>query len=94
MQTIWKYPLEVTDEQDLKMPRGARLLHVGCQDGYQPVLWALVELSASLVARRILIFGTGYPIPDRGAVIEPAYVGTSVGTPFVWHVFDVGEVEA
>lgn len=28
MKTIWKYPLKVTDEQDVKMPKNAEIISV------------------------------------------------------------------
>lgn len=42
MKTIWKFPLEVTDEQVLMVPKGAKLLTVQKQDG-KPCLWCEVD---------------------------------------------------
>lgn len=44
MKTIWKFPLEVTDEQVLMVPKGAKPLTVQKQDG-KPCLWCEVDSS-------------------------------------------------
>lgn len=31
MMTVWKFTLQVTDEQTIEMPQGAEILHVGQQ---------------------------------------------------------------
>lgn len=56
---IWKYPLQVTDEQLLELPEGAELLCVQVQNGI-PCLWARVNPSVP-VKRKYLIrtLGTG-----------------------------------
>ena len=41
-RVIWKYPLEVTDEQTLMLPRSARALSVAAQNDTL-TLWALVR---------------------------------------------------
>lgn len=84
-QAIWKYQLAIEDTQYVQMPRDARLLHVGEQYGTLCV-WALVNPSAPLIGRFILISGTGHSVPNG------PYVGSAVmGGAFVWHVFDGGE---
>ena len=66
-QRIWKYQLEVTDGQNISMPKGAEILTVQVQDG-SPCLWALVDPKAETEIRFIEIFGTGNPVlSDIGA---------------------------
>lgn len=62
---IWKYPLQVTDEQAVPMPIGSQLMTVQMQNG-TPCLWALVDetRNPSGTVKRIAIYGTGNPIPD------------------------------
>lgn len=81
--TVWKYALEITDEQHVVMPWGAELLHVAEQNG-KIALWARVITAQPEVRRLILIRGTGHPID-----FQP-YVGTVVTAHgrLVWHVFD------
>lgn len=89
MTTIWKFPLALTDRQDVVMPRGARVLSVAEQHG-KLCLWALVNPDADRVKRALRIAGTGHPCDARAAHL----VGTVLcaGGSLVWHVFDYGEI--
>lgn len=40
---IWKFPLKVTDEQEVELPSQHRILSVGVQDDEQICLWAMVD---------------------------------------------------
>jgi hypothetical protein len=81
---IWKFPLQITDEQLVEMPVLARPLSVAEQDG-QLVMWVhLNEKSNEKRHYKIRIIGTGNPMPDS--------VGNFIGTVvmsygLVWHVF-------
>ena len=103
MRTIYKYELRITDQQEITIFRDAKLLHVASQavekhgpDGYgqwtQLCLWASVDPYARQVRRRIAIVGTGNPAPEIGPA-HAQYIGTAHCPPFVWHVFDGGEIE-
>jgi hypothetical protein len=86
--TIWKYPFPTTDEFQLDMPAGAKILTVQAQQGH-PCMWALVEPEFVRVVRRFRIFGTGYPVdlaPNRRD-----YIGSYQleGGALVSHVFEV-----
>ena len=84
---IWKFPLEVTDDECLEMPFGARVLTIQTQNG-KPCLWALVEPGSSPILRKFRIVGTGHEFDGKGE-----YVGTFqlMGGALVFHVFDVSE---
>lgn len=61
---IYRYPLLVTDYQEVLMPIGAEILTIQTQ-GENPSLWALVDPNESNVeSRSIEMFGTGHPIAD------------------------------
>jgi hypothetical protein len=85
MTTIWKYPLKVTDEQAVMMPRDARILTIQTQYD-QPCLWAWVDNEKNLESRKIRIYGTGHPMAREA--IE--YIGTFQihGGSLVFHVFE------
>lgn len=86
MRTIWKFPLEVQQEQLVAMPRDARLLCVRAQHN-SPHIWVLVDDAAPLEYRRILTRGTGH---DATAIEDPyRHVGTYFlrGGDLVYHVF-------
>ena len=88
MRTIYKYALEITDRQEIKLPHGAKILHVGMQ-GETLCLWAQVRAENSLAGRVIWVFGTGNPM-DEGAALTATYLGTVMDRMFVWHVYDGG----
>lgn len=84
MRHIWKWPLVVTDRQELLVPAGARLLAVQAQYG-ELCLWAECDTSQPKETRTIHVYGTGNPIPDDpGTYISTVQLGT-----FVWHVYEV-----
>ncbi len=85
MRTIWKYQLEVTDQQSVSMPRNAEILHVAAQHGVA-CLWAEVTPDTPEEDRSILIVGTGHPIP----IGDRRYIGTFQlsGGALVFHAYE------
>jgi len=85
MNTIWKFPLAVTDEQSVIMPEGAEILCAEVQHE-QLCLWALVNPDAPKQRRIIEVFGTGHDMPDGCR----KYIGTvqMMHGSLVWHVFE------
>jgi len=82
--TIWKFPLEVTDHQSVVMPQGAHALSVGLDPQGQLCLWALVDPELDLLPLEVVIVGTGH----RSYLIEHLrFLGSVVQGSFVWHVF-------
>ena len=88
MWTIFKYPLEITDEQLIPLPMDARVLSVGLSGG-RPCLWALVDSALPPAPWRIHIYGTGQPVDHA----QHEFIGTVVDDRrgLVWHVFVVPE---
>lgn len=88
--TIWKY--KITPEMDtqyIKMPIGATILSFGLDGDGELCFWALVNPSAQLWTRNVACVGTGWHfLLDNGA----RFVGTTTQGPYVWHLFDLGEV--
>lgn len=86
MTQIWKYPLEVTDDQYISAPMGAKPLSVDVQHG-TPCIWAEVDPGATSDSIRVRIFGTGHNISGSGL----QFVGTFQlhGGSFVGHVYTV-----
>ena len=83
MSTIWKFPIEITDEQEVSMPWGARIIHAGLDPAGVPSVWAIVEPGNTDKSREgISIRGTGHPLPDSATYLNSFNHG-----PFVWHVF-------
>jgi hypothetical protein len=86
-QRIYKYPLEVTDRQEVHLPEGAMILHVGVQNGVV-CLWALVDPDAWNEHRTFWIVGTGNPMPPTFGEIGWIHHGTVQQGLFVWHVWE------
>lgn len=85
MTTVHKFPLAAIPDVELMMPAGARLLHVGHQDGAL-MLWAEVDEQAPAERRQFVVVGTGWGKPADAEV----YVGTvQIQNGLVWHVFEV-----
>ena len=72
MNTIWKFPLQVTDYQEIQIPIGAKILCVQTQGG-QPCLWALVNPKAATYPITIAMYGTGHEIHGMDSL---QYIGT------------------
>lgn len=85
MKTIWKFELEVTYKQVIRMPAEAEVLSVQTQHD-QPVLWALVGPKHYLEERTFFMHGTGHSVGPE--------VGRFVGTfqmaegGLVFHLFE------
>ena len=89
METIYKYPLEITDKQEILMLEGAVPLCVDFDGNNQLCLWANVNDTAGKEKSTIYVLGTGNPMPD----VEMEYIGsvrderTNKKIVFTWHVF-------
>ena len=72
------------DWETIELPFKSTILSVDNQHGVL-CLWALVDPEYSKKKTRIIIVGTGQPLPD-------SFIGTFVGTvivgPLIWHVFE------
>ena len=85
---VWKFPLDLVEEQTIHVPHGAVALHCELQ-GRQPCLWVQVDPTVEKTPRRIILVGTGNSHP---ALAEPTtvHIGTVQMDEFVWHFFEVG----
>lgn len=84
---IWKYELEICDQQTINMPVGAKLLCIQMQHG-KPCIWAICDPMAQPKPRHIAIYGTGQPMPDDLGI----YIGTFqiANGSLIFHAFDLG----
>ena len=88
-KVIWKYPLEVTDYQELELPKGAKILSVGESRDGELALWALIPHGPlEKEKRKFRIAGTGH-------FITPSETQNFIGTVItndgflVWHIFEI-----
>lgn len=89
MNMILKYSLNTNTEQEVILPKGAKILSVQPKDGIL-TMWAMTPRQPSYpVKRKIRIYATGQYIDDTNL----AYIGTAQVGIYVWHVFEesIGE---
>jgi len=84
MTVIYKYGIGPNYGFEIPMPRGAKVLTAGMQQGNY-YIWALVDPTRDMCKHEFMIYGTGW---DN---VEGEFVGTVFDGSFVWHVFDLGE---
>jgi hypothetical protein len=88
MKSVWKYPLRIENEQVIRVPTGAKPLHVGFQLGQPYIWWMLTDSKEVVAGRTVKIRGTGHEIDFD--LNQFQYVGTLVEQEplsFVYHVW-------
>jgi len=87
MRKIFKYPMRVTDHQEVKMKDGI-ILAVQAQ-GKELCLWSLIDPESQETTKEFRVIGTGHPIPEDDEAFK--YIGTAqmFNGNLVWHVFEV-----
>jgi hypothetical protein len=83
--TVWRFPIQIIDEQFIEMPKVNRPLHVEVQSDV-PCLWMLVEPESPRIKVRVRVFRTGSP----GVRSTMDYIGTFQRNNFAYHVFFAG----
>jgi hypothetical protein len=86
VKAIHKHSLDTNNEDKttVMMPRVARIVMVGSQNG-QPFLWAIVDTESPLLARHYRLIATGQPIP--GGYDHVASFTRNNGESS-WHLFE------
>ena len=88
MKSVWKFEVENNLRQEIQMPKGAKILHLGVKND-APYLWAEVDMDAPSEFRTFEVFATGGNITqDMG--IEREYIGTYMifRETLVFHVYE------
>jgi hypothetical protein len=82
---IFKYPLEITDRQELSLPYGSRVLSAKEQDGILCV-WVQLNEQGPPANYVFYIFGTGTSM--QTIKLNTSYVDTvQMSSGLVWHLF-------
>ena len=85
MKTIWKWSIEITDEQVIEVPTGMIPLCVQVQEG-TPVIWGEVDpFQEGRERLHIRIHGTGNESIQEDHTDQ--YFGSLQMPPFVWHIY-------
>lgn len=87
MKIIYKYPLKITSEQSILLPKDSKILHVG-NVGLELYIWVLHDcytLQKNYEPYIFSIYGTGNPIHF---IENNIFVGTvQMRNNMVWHIF-------
>ena len=84
---IFKYPLQVTGEQTIKLPYPAHIQSLGEQEG-QLVAWAVVDDKREADNEvDFLIVGTGHELPDQLPNHIQFTDTVQMSNGLVWHVY-------
>jgi hypothetical protein len=87
MKTIWKFPLEMVEEQTISMPSGTQILCVQTQRELI-CLWGVIENHNANDEKRVIrIIGTGHLIPTYEKLTYLGTVQLTFGN-LVFHVFE------
>lgn len=90
-RVVFKFPVQFFGGfGPVEMHDGAEVVHVDSQ--YRGVyVWAICDLDAPLVMRRLGYFATGAEVPA-----DATYLGTAKqdGGALIWHVFENGDRDA
>jgi hypothetical protein len=84
---IYKFTLNLTGEQDIQMPSGAKILSTHEQFG-DITLWCLCDPKNMPEYRKIFIYATGEPLPKD--IQTKSFIGTVLTDAgnFVWHLYE------
>lgn len=91
---IWKYTVpmrEFGSIVEVAAPQGATFLPSAQAMGDDFAVWAEVDPAAPLVPHRLMVIGTGHPLPicGSGVFLGTAIWNTPYGMTFVGHMFQL-----
>jgi hypothetical protein len=93
-KVIYKYELEITDTQTVKMPAVISNMLCAMMQGDKLCVWAEVEANWPLTDREFKVVGTGHEIDfatdaysDSHTESHFKYINTVMQGPFVWHIY-------
>lgn len=85
---IWKFILEITDAQQVQMPKNAKILSAQLQHG-KLCVWALCDEEAELATRKFNVYGTGHKLPENAHIGEFVATFQMAAGSLVFHLFEV-----
>ena len=87
-EVIWKYEIEIQDEQIISIPAHGMILHVGVQNNVA-YIWVKVNPYNKAEKRRFAVYGTGHGIASvKNKTLD--HIGTFQFTNgFVGHIFEI-----
>jgi hypothetical protein len=91
VRTIYKYAMEITDEVEIEVPRGATLLKIDMQSPLVALQswWIVDPDEVEVEHREFTISGTGHPLPAHATMTTHRETVVDQASGLVWHVFEV-----
>lgn len=91
MKKIFKYKLNLLDQQEVELPKWSTPLSVQMQNG-ELQMWVLIDTNEPTITANVTIYATGDTLPDNFYVGREhnLFLGTAQDGRFVWHVFITG----
>jgi hypothetical protein len=84
LRTIYKYNLDITDQQIITTIPG-EVVHVGLDPANNiPCIWVDGFTDRSSVYRTLWVVGTGNFVPTQ----VQRHIGSFRQDPFIWHVYE------
>lgn len=92
MRTIYKYPLEITDQQAIEVPAHAEFLTAQMQrtsilEDRKLYVWAIVDTANLKEIEHFFIVGTGNPMPEKPKLLQHLGTVQEEDGWLIWHVF-------
>lgn len=84
MITIYKYPIQIVDRQNIELPVSASILHAGLDPQGVSCLWCSLnteDTNKNVVT--IIIVGTGHELPPDAK----HYIASFIDGAYVWHAW-------
>ena len=85
---VWKYPLEILDEQNIAIPLGSKFLNI-IEQNDRPTMYFLVnDREEVMETKSISMRGTGHPV-EREMSKASQYIGTisTFNDLLIWHLW-------
>lgn len=88
MSIIYKYPIIITEHQEIEIPEDSLVLDIKVQAG-KPQLWAMVNPDNPPSVLTIAVYGTGCPIDAENVNLR--HISTFIVGKYVFHAFQIME---
>ena len=91
-KAIFKYLLDIQDENKISMPKGAEILTCQTQNDKQPCVWAIIDTEQKETeVRHFEILGTGHTANALNEGYKRIYISTFqiLNGSLVFHLFEI-----
>ena len=88
MSKIYKYPIMITEHQEIEIPNGYLVLDIKIQDG-RAQLWAIVNPDNPPSVLKVAVYGTGCSVDTENVNLR--HISTFIMGKYVFHAFQMME---